>query len=156
VAGLYHTRRMFGGGLHQVWPFAAIALHYLDGFEARFRQSVETSERVISTLASEGFEVDASSNGTNIFRLRPAASIHRCIATARRRRLTARPPGSQWMTLQVNETWARVPARKSRAFPKSPGLVARAVAVSACEKLAGDPLAGSEKDRLPPLIRSRS
>ena len=30
LAGLYHTRRMFGGGLPQVWPFAAVALHYLD------------------------------------------------------------------------------------------------------------------------------
>ncbi len=111
VADLYHTRRMFGGGLHQVWPFAAIALHYLDGFEARFRQSVETSERVISTLASEGFEVERVPNGTNIFRLRPGgvnSPVYRDRLEGAG--ITARPPGSQWMTLQVNETWARVPA----------------------------------------------
>src|ERR1700724_2546465 len=31
---LFNPRRMFGGGLHQAWPFAAVALHYMDGFEA--------------------------------------------------------------------------------------------------------------------------
>src|ERR1039457_454369 len=34
LADLYHPRRMFGGGLQQVWPFAAVALRYLDGYEA--------------------------------------------------------------------------------------------------------------------------
>ena len=28
---------MFGGGLNQVWPMAAVAHHYLDGFEQTFR-----------------------------------------------------------------------------------------------------------------------
>ncbi len=32
IDGMYHTRRMFGGGLNTVWPFALVALHYLDGF----------------------------------------------------------------------------------------------------------------------------
>ena len=31
--GLFHTRRMFGGGLSQVWPFASVALHYLAGLQ---------------------------------------------------------------------------------------------------------------------------
>ena len=44
LADLYHTRRMFGGGLRG-WPFAAVALHYLNGFEQRFRTAVEASER---------------------------------------------------------------------------------------------------------------
>jgi len=33
---LYHQRRMFGGSLRQAWPYAAVALHYLDGFSERF------------------------------------------------------------------------------------------------------------------------
>ena len=32
--GLFHARRMFGGGLSQAWTSAAVALHYLDGFDA--------------------------------------------------------------------------------------------------------------------------
>jgi threonine aldolase len=37
---MYHERRMFGGGLASVWPFAAIALHYKNGFEARYAQAL--------------------------------------------------------------------------------------------------------------------
>src|SRR5438309_1604274 len=36
IDGMFHTRRMFGGGLSSVWPFAAVALHYLPGFGDRF------------------------------------------------------------------------------------------------------------------------
>src|SRR4029077_3539697 len=32
IDGIYHGRRMFGGGLNHAWPFAVVALHYLDGF----------------------------------------------------------------------------------------------------------------------------
>ena len=123
LAGLYHTRRMFGGGLHQVWPFAAVALNYLDGFEARFRKGVETSEQVISTLASEGFEVERVPNGTNIFRLHPGnvnAPVYRDRLEAAG--ISARIPTGDWLTLQVNETWARLPASEIAArFRKALG-----------------------------------
>jgi threonine aldolase len=111
LADLFQTRRMFGGGLHQVWPFAAVALHYLDGFETRFRKGVETSEQVISTLASEGFEVERVPSGTNIFRLHPG-NVNALVYRDRLENagIVARPPGGQWMTIQVNETWGRVPA----------------------------------------------
>src|SRR5712691_12036776 len=42
--GMYHGRRMFGGGLNQVWPFALVARHYLPGFGDRFGQAVRMSE----------------------------------------------------------------------------------------------------------------
>src|SRR5258708_1161961 len=68
---LHHTRRMFGGGLFQAWPFAAVALHYADGYEQRLRQAVETSETVIKTLAADGnFEISRIEQGSNIFQLR--------------------------------------------------------------------------------------
>ncbi|MBD3857251.1 MAG: DegT/DnrJ/EryC1/StrS family aminotransferase, partial [Acidobacteria bacterium] len=34
--GLFHTRRMYGGSLIRGWVYAAVALHFLDGFEERF------------------------------------------------------------------------------------------------------------------------
>ena len=37
IDGMYHGRRMFGGGLNAAWPFALVALHYLDGFERALR-----------------------------------------------------------------------------------------------------------------------
>src|SRR5215471_12142335 len=44
---LYHVRRMFGGGLSSVWPFAAVALHYMSGFGERYTRAVRTSEDFI-------------------------------------------------------------------------------------------------------------
>jgi threonine aldolase len=111
LADLYHTRRMFGGGLHRAWPFAAVALHYIDGFEQRFRAGMEASEAVIKTLFSDpGFEIERIPNGTNVFRL----SVNGVNAPIYQTRLqlagieAAVPTGTS-LTLQANETWARVP-----------------------------------------------
>ncbi len=112
LADLYQIRRMFGGGLQQVWPFAAIALHYMEGFEQRLRAGVETGERAIAILAKDGnFDVERIPNGTNIFRLR----VHNVNAPIYQGRLeaagiSARVPVGEWITLQVNETWAHWPA----------------------------------------------
>jgi threonine aldolase len=68
--GLFHARRMFGGGLSQAWTSAAVALHYLDGFETRFRQAVEVSENLAKRLgAHTGFTVTREPNGTNLMRV---------------------------------------------------------------------------------------
>jgi threonine aldolase len=114
MEGLYHTRRMFGGGLPHVWPFAAVALHYLDGFEVRFRKAVETSERVIAALQQDpSFEIQRIPNGTNIFRLR-TTNVN--VPTYRGRLeaagVTAGADVDGWFLMQVNETWARLPAEE--------------------------------------------
>ncbi len=41
--GLYHERRMFGGSLPHAWPYAAVALHFLDGFAERFAEAAALS-----------------------------------------------------------------------------------------------------------------
>ena len=59
LENLFHTRRMFGGGLSHVWPFATVALHYFEGFPERYGQSVATAGGVITELRSDHrFEVD--------------------------------------------------------------------------------------------------
>ena len=69
--GMYHGRRMFGGGLNHVWPFALVALHYLDGFGDRYSRAVRTSEEWIRALAGhDAFTIDRMPAGTNLFRLR--------------------------------------------------------------------------------------
>ena len=110
--GLYHTRRMFGGGLHQVWPFAAVALHTMTGFEDRFRVAVDTAEKVLAGLARDGrFEVERVANGTNVFRLRtPGINGPTYLGRLEQSGVIARMPDAEWLTLQINETWARVPA----------------------------------------------
>jgi threonine aldolase len=72
IDGLYHTRRMFGGGMPQVWPFAAVALHYLDGFAGDYARALAVAEDLLPRLASSGqFQIDRVPNGTSVFRLRP-------------------------------------------------------------------------------------
>jgi threonine aldolase len=71
IDGMYHGRRMFGGGLNAVWPFALVALHFLAGFGQRYSQAVGISEDWIRSLERhEAFEVDRVPSGTNLFRVR--------------------------------------------------------------------------------------
>jgi threonine aldolase len=112
LADLYHARRMFGGGLPHSWPFAAVALHYAEGFEQRFKKGVETSERVIGILSRDSnFEIERVKDGTNIFRLRtPSANSPIYAGRLESAGIVARTPPGVWLTLQVNETWGRAPA----------------------------------------------
>jgi threonine aldolase len=70
---MFHERRMFGGGLPSVWPYAAVALHYLDGFSDRFARAVGVSEDLVAGLAAhDEFSVERVTPGTNLFWLRVA------------------------------------------------------------------------------------
>ena len=71
IDGLSHQRRMFGGGLNQVWPAAALALHSLPGFAADYRKVIEKTGRLAEMVNSlEGFGFESIPMGTNVFRLR--------------------------------------------------------------------------------------
>ena len=110
---MYHTRRMFGAGLPGAWPFAAVALHYLPGFVARFRDAVAVSEAFIGQLTRhDAFTVERMLGGTNLFRLEVAAPD----LVAFRARLRddgvdlGGVSGDGRFLVGVNETWNRVPA----------------------------------------------
>ena len=103
-------RRMFGGGINRVWTSAAVALHFLEGFEARFQSAVKASESVIESLAKDGnFEIERVANGTNIFLLR-TTGVNAPIYQQRLEGagISARVPEGARFTMQVNETWLRV------------------------------------------------
>lgn len=112
LEGMFHTRRMFGGGLASVWPFASVALHYMAGFGDRFSQAVRTSEELIRGLRQhDAFTVDRIPLGTNLFRVRVRAGD----PTAFRTRLAARgvmssAPQPDTFTIGVNETLNRMTA----------------------------------------------
>jgi threonine aldolase len=117
LADLYHTRRMFGAGQPHVWPYAAVALHYLDGFEERFRKGTETSETVIQSLSrNSNFGIERIPNGTNIFRLR-VFSVNAPVYQMRLSDagVSAADPVGDWFAIQVNETWGRVGAAEITA-----------------------------------------
>ena len=71
IENLYHQRRMFGGSLRQAWPYAAVALHYLDGFGERFESAAAAAETLFQALRRQPYcEVRRPEAGTNVTRLR--------------------------------------------------------------------------------------
>jgi threonine aldolase len=125
LSDLFQTRRMFGGGLQQVWPFAVVAHHFIEGFEQRFRLAADNAEKVMSLLSSEGhFTFERVPNGTNVFRMR-VSDVNAPVYQGRLEDagISAHiPAGTDWFTLQVNETWGKVPASEiARRFRKALG-----------------------------------
>ena len=108
IAPMYHTRRMFGGGLHQAWPYAAVANYYLDGFTERFAKAVAVSEELIKKLsANSRFEIYRIASGTNIFRLTVKGMEAKTFAeNLKSNRIIARAggPTPNDLILQVNES----------------------------------------------------
>jgi len=104
----YHGRRMFGGGVNQSWPNAAVALHYFEGFEERFGAAVRHSEKLKSALEKHAaFRVGRVAGGTNVWTLElasgDAAKFRRKLAA---QRIELPAPVDRKFTLGVNESWA--------------------------------------------------
>jgi threonine aldolase len=124
IDGLYHTRRMFGGALPAAWPYAAVALHYLEGFEADFGRAVQTASIFFSLLKQHpSFEVEPIPNGSNIFKL----FVKDTDLNRFRENLTAKDvllpqprPERDFFFLTVNATWNRThPETLARKFRES-------------------------------------
>ena len=122
---IYHVRRMYGGGLYQAWPYAAVALHYLQGFEERFARAVAISEDWIRRMAGiDGISIERIPSGTNLFRLR----LTRGNTAAFQQQLLARGialgdvSNNGAFTIGVNETLLRTtPAELTEAFTRAIG-----------------------------------
>ncbi len=67
---LYHVRRMFGSGMPQVWPCAAVALNFANGFLDDYRAAWQQAEIMFQHLdAHPAFRVEYIPNGTHVVRL---------------------------------------------------------------------------------------
>ena len=121
--GMFHVRRMFGGNLAVGWNAALVARHFMDGFEARLKRAVTTSEAVYSALAKHPkLSIDRIPNGTNLTRVTfkgvsPAEAGKRL---ADHGIAMSGPPKPATITFGVNETWNRMSADDLiRAFEQS-------------------------------------
>ena len=113
--GMFHVRRMFGGNLAVGWPAAMVARHYMDGYLDRMRSAVKASEDFYAAIGRHAaVRVEPVSNGTNLRHV-VLAGVD---AAAVRGRLAARgvmlpqAAANGTLTLGVNETWNRMPARE--------------------------------------------
>jgi threonine aldolase len=109
--GLYHQRRMFGGGLPHVWPYAAVALYYLDGFAERFTAAAAAADKLLAALAAHPrVTVERGVTATNVSLIRvagtgAAALPNRLLAggIAIRQPRENSPAGAEF-ALQTNQT----------------------------------------------------
>ncbi|MDH3816633.1 MAG: hypothetical protein OEV48_19260, partial [Acidobacteriota bacterium] len=109
--GLFHTRRMYGGSLIRGWVYAAVALHFLDGFEERFQRGIEVSEDLFSRLENHpSFTLRRIPGGSNVFVLgvlgTDPRAFHERVAAAGISMREPREDGS--IVVQVNETWSSI------------------------------------------------
>jgi threonine aldolase len=114
IEPLYHQRRMFGSGLHQSWPFAAVANYYADGFEDRYAKAVKISEEFITRLKNNNrFRVQRVDSGSNIFRISINGMTSAAfIETLKINGVTGRADATKTDTLlcQVNESLLNISA----------------------------------------------
>jgi threonine aldolase len=116
-----HARKVFGGGLYQAWPYAAVALHYLDGFGERYQKAVATAKALFGQLGQHPrFRVEPVPHGTNITKLqvKDVDGVKYQAALNKQDILVGNPArGSSEFTLTVNESLNRRPAESlARAF----------------------------------------
>ena len=101
-------RHQFGGMIRHGWESAAIALHYLEGFEERYRKSVRSGEELLSRLEQKKIKVHRLEAGTNIFQLEfpsaPDAGFQKRLAD---RGIMIAKPTAGAASIQVNETILR-------------------------------------------------
>ena len=109
--GLYHERRMFGAGLPRVWPFAAVALLFLDGMKVRMSEAKRRGDIILAGLKKSGdFDVTVFPDGTNVVLLRPHVADLKAYATRVRKRGVhlPKPHGDPpHFAIKINETLLR-------------------------------------------------
>jgi threonine aldolase len=106
IEGMFHTRRMYGSGLHQSWPFVAVADYFIDGFEKRYAIAKSISDEFIQKLKTEErFKVNRIEKGSNIFNLELSGiSAQDFSQNLQKQDILANPKNKTSLNLLVNES----------------------------------------------------
>ncbi len=107
-------RHQFGGGVLHGWESAAVALHYLDGFEERYQKAVRAGDELFRRLEEKKFRVHRMEAGTNIFQLdfpsKPDAGLQARLLG--RGIVVGKTTAQGSIDIQVNETILRRPTEQ--------------------------------------------
>jgi threonine aldolase len=112
--GLFHIRRMFGGGLPQAWPFASVATRYVDGYLKQYATAWEVADEFISAVQKgDRVTIGKVANGTSAFHVAVPGVTPRTFAERLLKRNIVLPQpqkdtGVFWLT--VNTTLNRISA----------------------------------------------
>ena len=112
VRGLYHERRLFGGGLPASYFAAALALDGARGFEERFGKAMRKAAKLFERLNElDGISIGRFDNGSNIFPVRLSEGVEagRMIHELSNHRvfLDTKEPYAGRFTITVNTTLLR-------------------------------------------------
>ncbi len=111
--GLYHDRRLFGGGLASANFAAALALQGIDGFEERFNRAMTQTRALFDKInALESITVERFEHGSNMFPLKLASDVNstRFVKTLEEHSVSVSPPDGDHagcIMLTVNPTILR-------------------------------------------------
>ncbi len=109
---LYHTRRMFGGGIQQVWPFALVAYYYADKFLPSYKKALLQFKKFSKKLSKDRrFKIETYKDGTNVFILKVKISnIERFRENLEKNNIFLPPPKSnELFKLKINPTLNNLP-----------------------------------------------
>jgi threonine aldolase len=118
VAKLRHGS---GGAVHAAWPQAAVALHYLDGFERRFGDAARRGEELFGLLAKDRrLRIERVPQGSNVAFVQASASADVVSAWTKRlgdKGIFVSRASDTKIQLNVNETIVRrSPEDLARSF----------------------------------------
>lgn len=104
-----HLIKIHGGSMYGNWANAAMALHRLDGLEARLQKAVAVSTALFAALNKiPGITITALNNGTNIYQMQLGAAVDgRKLQAALRNNYNIHmpfPDNNNRVMLMVNET----------------------------------------------------
>lgn len=70
IDSMHHLVKIFGGNMFQNWQYAAVALHFLEGFERRFARVKQKAEDLFVRLNEiRGIRIEKFVNGSNVHKL---------------------------------------------------------------------------------------